>query len=212
DRQNTTASVPDGVAGQHGHRRYKKPYTIKFGEVQMQTFRALGRINWDQDTAEIFLVGGGGTLKNAIIGRTRKEGVHCEATIESRDDRDQLRLATPGTRWCSTTATAPSRSRGFFAQEFGKLYRSCGTCGNIPRKVTVENVFAIDPLVRRRHCQRNNNDQATLKNIFVKTTDGRRTSKVCQWSQASKTLLEAATVRRASTPSVLDEDVHINED
>ncbi|ETM40217.1 hypothetical protein L914_13782, partial [Phytophthora nicotianae] len=102
--------------------------------------------------------------------------------------------------------------KGFFAQEFGKLYRSCGTCGNIPRKVTVENVYAIDPLVSVVTVNKNNNDQATFKNIYVKTTDGKKNVKVCQWSQASKTPSNLGDGPSGKLCQYSSSDVHINED
>ncbi|KAG4037381.1 hypothetical protein PC123_g27054, partial [Phytophthora cactorum] len=215
--KNTTASVPDGTwPASTGIVRYKKPYTIKAGEVfdgKMQTFErsdiTCSGGEGQKDTA-VFLVEAGGTLKNAIIGKNQKEGVHCDyhdCTIENVwwDDVCEDALSIKGGSASSVTTVTNCGARyaedkvvqhngygtvkikGFFAQEFGKLYRSCGTCGNIPRKVTVENVYAIDPLVSVVTVNKNNNDQATLKNIYVKTTDGKKNVKVCQWSQASKT-------------------------
>ncbi|KAG6941592.1 hypothetical protein JG688_00018583, partial [Phytophthora aleatoria] len=209
--KNTTASVPDGTwPASTGIVRYKKPYTIKAGEVfdgKMQTFErsdiTCSGGEGQKDTA-VFLVEAGGTLKNAIIGKNQKEGVHCDyhdCTIENVwwDDVCEDALSIKGGSASSVTTVTNCGARyaedkvvqhngygtvkikGFFAQVFGKLYRSCGTCGNIPRKVTVENVYAIDPLVSVVTVNKNNNDQATLKNIYVKTTDGKKNVKVCQW-------------------------------
>ncbi|EEY52957.1 polysaccharide lyase, putative [Phytophthora infestans T30-4] len=240
--KNTTASVPDGTwPASTGIVRYKKPYTIKAGEVfdgKMQIFErsdiTCSGGEGQKDTA-VFLVEAGGTLKNAIIGKNQKEGVHCDyhdCTIENVwwDDVCEDALSIKGGSASSVTTVTNCGARyaedkvvqhngygtvkikGFFAQEFGKLYRSCGTCGNIPRKVTVENVFAIDPLVSVVTVNKNNNDQATLKNIFVKTTDGKKNVKVCQWSQASKTPSNVGDGPSGKLCQYSTSDVHINED
>ncbi|EEY68047.1 polysaccharide lyase, putative [Phytophthora infestans T30-4] len=240
--KNTTASVPDGTwPASTGIVRYKKPYTIKAGEVfdgKMQTFErsdiTCSGGEGQKDTA-VFLVEAGGTLKNAIIGKNQKEGVHCDyhdCTIENVwwDDVCEDALSIKGGSASSVTTVTNCGARyaedkvvqhngygtvkikGFFAQEFDKLYRSCGTCGNIPRKVTVENVYAIDPLVSVVTVNKNNNDQATLKNIFVKTTDGKKNVKVCQWSQASKTPSNVGDGPSGKLCQYSTSDVHINED
>ncbi|EEY66566.1 polysaccharide lyase, putative [Phytophthora infestans T30-4] len=240
--KNTTASVPDGTwPASTGIVRYKKPYTIKAGEVfdgKMQTFErsdiTCSGGEGQKDTA-VFLVEAGGTLKNAIIGKNQKEGVHCDyhdCTIENVwwDDVCEDALSIKGGSASSVTTVTNCGARyaedkvvqhngygtvkikGFFAQEFGRLYRSCGTCGNIPRKVTVENVYAIDPLVSVVTVNKNNNDQATLKNIFVKTTDGKKNVKVCQWSQASKTPSNVGDGPSGKLCQYSTSDVHINED
>ncbi|KAG2791330.1 hypothetical protein PC119_g26550, partial [Phytophthora cactorum] len=239
--KNTTASVPDGTwPASTGIVRYKKPYTIKAGEVfdgKMQTFErsdiTCSGGEGQKDTA-VFLVEAGGTLKNAIIGKNQKEGVHCDyhdCTIENVwwDDVCEDALSIKGGSASSVTTVTNCGARyaedkvvqhngygtvkikGFFAQEFGKLYRSCGTCGNIPRKVTVENVYAIDPLVSVVTVNKNNNDQATLKNIYVKTTDGKKNVKVCQWSQASKTPSNLGDGPSGKLCQYSSSDVHINE-
>ncbi|KAF4036953.1 Pectate lyase [Phytophthora infestans] len=215
--RNTTASVPDGTwPASTGIVRYKKPYTIKAGEVfdgKMQTFE-----------------------RSDITCSGEPEGdVHCDyhdCTIENVwwDDVCEDALSIKGGSASSVTTVTNCGARyaedkvvqhngygtvkikGFFAQEFGKLYRSCGTCGNIPRKVTVENVYALDPLVSVVTVNKNNNDQATLKNIFVKTTDGKKNVKVCQWSQASKTPSNVGDGPSGKLCQYSTSDVHINED
>ncbi|KAL3656157.1 hypothetical protein V7S43_012923 [Phytophthora oleae] len=240
--KNTTATVPDGTwPASTGIVRYKKPYIVKAGEVfdgKMQTFErsdiTCSGGEGQKDTA-VFLVEAGGTLKNAIIGKNQKEGVHCDdhdCTIENVwwDDVCEDALSIKGGSASSVTTVTNCGARyaedkvvqhngygtvkikGFFAQEFGKLYRSCGTCGNIPRKVIVENVFAIDPLVSVVTVNKNNNDQATLKNIYVKTTNGKDNVKVCQWSQASKTPSNLGDGPSGKLCQYSTSDIHINEE
>ncbi|KAL4171335.1 hypothetical protein KRP22_009431 [Phytophthora ramorum] len=239
---NSSGSVPDGTwPASTGTVLYKKPYTIKAGEVfdgKMQTFERSDITctggEGQKDTA-VFLVEAGGTLKNAIIGKNQKEGVHCDdhdCTIENVwwDDVCEDALSIKGGSASSVTTVTNCGARyaedkvvqhngygtvkikGFFAQEFGKLYRSCGTCGNIPRTVTVENVYAIDPLVSVVTVNKNYNDKATLKNIYVKTTDGKDDVKVCQWSQGSKTPSNLGDGPSGTLCKYTESDIHINEE
>ncbi|KAH7462601.1 putative pectate lyase G [Phytophthora ramorum] len=239
---NSSGSVPDGTwPASTGTVLYKEPYTIKAGEVfdgKMQTFERSDITctggEGQKDTA-VFLVEAGGTLKNAIIGKNQKEGVHCDdhdCTIENVwwDDVCEDALSIKGGSASSVTTVTNCGARyaedkvvqhngygtvkikGFFAQEFGKLYRSCGTCGNIPRIVTVENVYAIDPLVSVVTVNKNYNDKATLKNIYVKTTDGKDDVKVCQWSQGSKTPSNLGDGPSGSLCKYTESDIHINEE
>ncbi|KAE9268671.1 hypothetical protein PR003_g31366, partial [Phytophthora rubi] len=100
---------------------------------------------------------------------------------------------------------------GFFAQEFGKLYRSCGTCGNIARTVTVENVYAIDPLVSLVTVNKNYGDKATLSNIRIKTSNGNSDVKVCQWSQGGSTPSNLGDGPSGTLCQYSESDVQINQ-
>ncbi|KAG3059753.1 hypothetical protein PI124_g23010, partial [Phytophthora idaei] len=238
----TNGSVPDGTwPASTGVVLYSKPYTIKAGEVfdgKMQTFErsdiTCSGGEGQKDTA-VFLVEAGGTIKNAIIGKNQKEGVHCDdhdCTIENVwwDDVCENALSIKGGTASSVTTVTNCGARyasdkvvqhngygtvkinGFFAQECGKLYRSCGTCGDIPRTVTVDNVYAIDPLVSVVTVNKNYGDQATLRNIYVKTTDGKDDVKVCQWSQGSSKPSNLGDGPSGTLCQYSDSDIHINEE
>ncbi|KAG6953764.1 hypothetical protein JG688_00012664, partial [Phytophthora aleatoria] len=238
----TNGSVPDGTwPASTGVVLYSKPYTIKAGEVfdgKMQTFErsdiTCSGGEGQKDTA-VFLVEAGGTLKNAIIGKNQKEGVHCDdhdCTIENVwwDDVCEDALSIKGGTASSVTTVTNCGARyasdkvvqhngygtvkinGFFAQEFGKLYRSCGTCGDIPRTVTVDNVYAIDPLVSVVTVNKNYGDQATLSNIHVKTTNGNNDVKVCQWSQGGSSPSNLGDGPSGTLCQYSDSDIHINEE
>ncbi|KAF4028496.1 Pectate lyase [Phytophthora infestans] len=171
-----------------------------------------------KDTA-VFLVEAGGTLKNAIIGKNQKEGDHCDdhdCTIENVwwDDVCEDALSVKGGTASSVTTHngyGTVKIDGFFAQEFGKLYRSCGTCGDIPRTVTVDNVYAIDPLVSVITVNKNYGDQAKLSNIHVKTTNGNTGVKVCQWSQGGSSPSNLGDGPSGTLCQYSESDVHINE-
>ncbi|KAG6623070.1 Polysaccharide lyase [Phytophthora cinnamomi] len=81
---------------------------------------------------------------------------------------------------------------GFFAQDFGKLYRSCGSCKNNPaqRFLNIRNVYAdleiikaqrVDPNVSIVMMNENYNDEAVLRNIYVKP--GAENYTECGWSR-----------------------------
>ncbi|KAH9078677.1 hypothetical protein Ae201684P_019753 [Aphanomyces euteiches] len=129
-----------------------------------------GQTEGGKDTA-VFWVENGGTLKNVIIGKNQVEGVHCEdhgCTIENVwwDDvcEDALSIKVPTTRSSNTT-----------------LYRSCGSCKTqYQRKVTVTNVYAVNPKVTLVGVNKNYNDQAKFSNIKIKSS---KTPNVCTYFQ-----------------------------
>jgi hypothetical protein len=192
--------------------KYSAPYTVKKGTVfdgKMKTYersniKCGGQSESGKSTA-VFLVESGATLKNAIIGKNQMEGVHCEqsgCTIQNVwwDDVCEDALSIKGGSASSVSKVIGGGARyaddkviqhnglgtvqieGFYAQDFGKLYRSCGTCGNKQRKVSLTNVYAVNPKVSIVTVNKNYNDQATLSNIKIK---GSKSKPVCQWSQAS---------------------------
>ncbi|KAF4317660.1 hypothetical protein BBO99_00002586 [Phytophthora kernoviae] len=151
----------------------------------------------------VFLVEPGATLKNVIIGKNQMDGVHCEqsgCTIENVwwDDvcEDALSIKGGSVNSISKVIGGGARSasdkivqhnglgtvsiEGFYAQDFGKLYRSCGTCGQA-RKVTVKNVYAVNGRVSIVTVNQNWGDQATLENIKIK---GKKVD-VCAWGQGN---------------------------
>ncbi|KAG2524522.1 hypothetical protein JM18_004454 [Phytophthora kernoviae] len=196
-----------------GSVQYSEAYTVKAGEIfdgKMQTFERSdvtceGQTESGKDTA-VFLVEAGGTLKNAIIGKNQMEGVHCDdsdCTIENVwwDDvcEDALSIKGGSASSVSTVTGGGARNAddkviqhngygtvkidGFYAETFGKLYRSCGTCGDKQRFVSMSNVYAVNPSVSIVTVNENNGDEATLSNIYIKADDDGYT--VCAWSQAT---------------------------
>jgi hypothetical protein len=186
------------------------PITVKNGEVfdgKMQTYersnvKCTGQNEGGKADA-IFLVEAGGTLKNVIIGVNQAEGVHCENSgcrIEnvwwSDVCEDALSIKGGTDSSVSTVIGGGARNAddkiiqhngkgsviidGFYAETFGKLYRSCGQCGNIARKVTITNVLAVNPKVGIATVNQNWNDQATLSNIYIRTS--KSSVEICGWS------------------------------
>jgi hypothetical protein len=190
---------------------YSEPYTVKKGEVFDGKMKVYQRSNIkctdDNESGKataVFLVDAGGTLKNVVIGANQREGVHCEQSgcvIENVwwDDVCEDALSIKGGSASSVSKVIGGGARsgqdkliqhnglglvqieGFYAQDFGKLYRSCGTCGNKARKVSVTNVYAVNPGVSIVTVNENYGDQATLSNIKIK--NGAK-KPVCQWGTA----------------------------
>ncbi|TYZ67624.1 hypothetical protein PybrP1_010002 [[Pythium] brassicae (nom. inval.)] len=156
----------------------------------------------------VFLVEPGAILKNVIIGKNQAEGVHCEdggCTIENVwwDDVCEDALSIKGGSASSVSKVIGGGARfandkviqhngygtvtidGFYVQDFGKLYRACGDCDSrIQRKVTVSNVYAVNPKTGIVTVNKNYNDEAKLSNIKIKTSKKPADLDVCGWSQA----------------------------
>ncbi|TMW64583.1 hypothetical protein Poli38472_011463 [Pythium oligandrum] len=225
---------------------YKAPYVVKKGTVfdgGMKTYERSDITCTEGEGGKadaVFLVEPGATLKNVIIGKNQKEGVHCEqhdCKIENVwwDDVCEDALSIKGGSSSSVSTVTGGGARyasdkviqqngpgkvtidGFYAYDFGKLYRSCGTCGNIPRQVSVSNVLAVNPKVSVITVNKNYGDKATLKNVKVVTTSKKP---ICQWSQGgsspknlgdgpSGTLCQYSTSDVYITKEARDSDVEI---
>ncbi|KUF80751.1 hypothetical protein AM588_10000191 [Phytophthora nicotianae] len=167
----------------------------------MQTFERSdvsceGQTESGSDTA-VFKVEAGGTLKNVIIGKNQMEGVHCDnhdCTIENVwwDDvcgRPEYQGGTASS--VSTVTGGGARSAddkviqhnglgtvnidGFYGEDISKLYRSCGTCGDKAKKVSVSNVYVVNPGNAIVTVNKNWGDEATLSNIWVKSSGDKST-------------------------------------
>ncbi|ETI30299.1 hypothetical protein F443_22580, partial [Phytophthora nicotianae P1569] len=193
--------------------QYSEAYIIKAGEVfdgKMQTFERSdvsceGQTESGADTA-VFKMEPGATLKNAIIGKNQMEGVHCDkhdCTIENVwwDDVCEDALSIKGGTASSVSTVTNCGARyaddkviqhngygtvkidSFYGEDISKLYRSCGTCGDRPKKVSVTNSYIVNPTNSIVTVNKNWGDQATLKNIWIKSS--KASVKVCQWSQGN---------------------------
>ncbi|KAG6616819.1 pectate lyase D [Phytophthora cinnamomi] len=186
---------------------FDEVYTIKAGEVfdgEMQTFDRFNLTCQGQKESEnftaVFRLEAGATLKNAIIGVNQMEGVHCDyndCTIENVwwEDVCEDALSIKGGNASSVSRVIGGGARyaddkviqhngfgtvvvdGFFAQDFGKLYRSCGTCKPRQRFLNVSNTLVdleiiqtqrVDPNVSIIMMNENFGDQAVLRNFYVK--------------------------------------------
>ncbi|KUF95857.1 pectate lyase D [Phytophthora nicotianae] len=221
--------------------QYSEAYIIKAGEVfdgKMQTFERSdvsceGQTESGADTA-VFKMEPGATLKNAIIGKNQMEGVHCDkhdCTIENVwwDDVCEDALSIKGGTASSVSTVTNCGARyaddkviqhngygtvkidSFYGEDISKLYRSCGTCGDRPKKVSVTNSYIVNPTNSIVTVNKNWGDQATLKNIWIKSS--KASVKVCQWSQGNANG-EPKMLGNGPSPPLCqysESDVHINE-
>jgi hypothetical protein len=221
---------------------YTEPYTVAAGETfdgGMKTYQRSditceGQTESGSSTA-VFLVEAGGTLKNVIIGADQMEGVHCDdsdCTIENVwwDDvcEDALSIKGGSASSVSTVTGGGARNAddkviqhngygtvkidGFYAETFGKLYRSCGTCGDKQRFVSVSNVYAVSPDKSIVTVNENYGDEATLSNIYIKSDDDGYV--VCAWSEGNEDGEPTELGDGIKDPlcQYSESDIHINED
>ncbi|KAI9909414.1 hypothetical protein PsorP6_014590 [Peronosclerospora sorghi] len=150
----------------------------------------------------VFAVEPGATLKNVIIGKNQMEGVHCEMSdckIENVwwEDVCEDALSIKGGNPSSVSYVLGGGARyaddkviqfnaygtilidGFFAQDFGKLCRSCGNCESNPRQrfVNMSNIYVDVEVIKTNRVDKNVSlvtvnenfgDRAVLHNIHVK--------------------------------------------
>ncbi|KAG2795298.1 hypothetical protein PC112_g22696 [Phytophthora cactorum] len=204
----------------------------------MQTFERSdvsceGQTESGADTA-VFKMEPGATLKNAIIGKNQMEGVHCDkhdCVIENVwwDDVCEDALSIKGGTASSVSKIIGGGARyaddkviqhngygtveidGFYGEDISKLYRSCGTCGDRPKKVSVSNSYIVNPGNAIVTVNKNWGDEATLKNVWVKSS--KASVKICQWSQGNANG-EPKMLGNGPSPPLCqysESDVHINE-
>lgn len=150
----------------------------------------------------MFILEEGATLKNVIIGINQSEGVHCDkhsCTLENVwwEDVCEDALTVGGGSSSSITRVIGGGARsasdkvvqhngagtvsidGFYVQDFGKLYRSCGNCkaNGSSRHVQVSNVYAVNPKATIVGINTNYGDTATIKNLKIKSS--KSSVKVC---------------------------------
>ncbi|TDH73995.1 hypothetical protein CCR75_003631 [Bremia lactucae] len=201
---------------------FDEPYVVKSGETydgKMQTFdrsniKCEGQKESGAETS-VFKLEPGATLRNCIIGKNQMEGVHCfehDCIVENVwwDDVCEDAFTIKGGKASSVTKILGGGARyaddkvfqhnsvgtvvidGFFAQDFGKLYRSCGTCSTNPaqRFLKLSNVYAdltiikakrVDPNVSIVMMNENYKDEAVLRNITVKP--GKEPYTECSWAE-----------------------------
>lgn len=141
----------------------------------------------DENQDPLFNLASGATLKNVILGSPAGDGVHCAGpcTLENvwwedvGEDAATFRGSSSSqtmTVDCGGAKAAADKIfqhngagtltvRNFVAQDFGKLYRSCGNCDTqYARHVVFENITATGGKTIAGINQ-NYNDTATFKNV-----------------------------------------------
>ncbi|KAH7711368.1 pectate lyase [Aphelenchoides avenae] len=141
----------------------------------------------DESQSPIFRLEDGAVIRNVVIGAPAADGIHCygSCTIENVwwEDVGEDAATFKGGASAKYTVTGGGAKKAsdkvfqhngggtltiknFQVEDFGKLYRSCGTCGcNFQRHVVIENVKAKGPGKNIAGVNANCGDTATLKNI-----------------------------------------------
>ncbi|MDY7103147.1 MAG: pectate lyase, partial [Actinomycetota bacterium] len=149
----------------------------------------LGDGGQDEGQDPIFRLADGATIENVILGAPAADGIHCAgectirnvwwedvgedaATFRAEDPAAQMLVDGGGARLASDkvfqhNGTGTVTIRDFEVEDFGKLYRSCGTCDELERHVVVESVTAIAPGLTIVGINPGNGDTATLSDITV---------------------------------------------
>ncbi|OJJ07164.1 hypothetical protein ASPVEDRAFT_141582 [Aspergillus versicolor CBS 583.65] len=158
------------IPGSTGSVTFDEPYEIAAGETydgELQTFgRGVECTGQDEggESDTVFIVQEGGTLRNAIIGADQIEGVYClgACTIENvwwekvcedalslKEGSGPYNVIGGGAQGAEDKVIQHNSEGeviidGFTVYDFGKLYRSCGTCGDVQRTATISNVIAVE--------------------------------------------------------------------
>lgn len=171
----------------------------------------------------LFILKAGATLQNVIVGPRQQDGVHCEehdCTIKNvwwaDVCEDALSIIGGSANSVSNVIGGGAKLandkiiqhngpgtvniEGFYAEDFGKLYRSCGKCKTqYPRAVKLTNIYAVDPKVTVVAVNSNYNDKATLTN--VKIDKASKNKPVCEYTKGS-TSAEPSVLGKGPSGSV----------
>ncbi len=151
---------------------------------------ALGASGQVEGGDPLFEIANGGTLQNVIIGNPAADGVHCGGTCTLKnvwweDVGEDAATSRGGSSIVMTIDGGGAKGaadkvfqhngggtmviKNFCAQDFGKLYRSCGNCSSqSQRNVQFENVMIIPRAGALAGVNANYNDTATFKMITIK--------------------------------------------
>ncbi|KAH8426374.1 pectate lyase [Aspergillus melleus] len=145
------------------------------------------------DSDAVFEIENGGTLSNVIIGPNQIEGVHCFGsctltnvwwsavcedafTIKEQEDGETTTITGGGAfkaedKVLQQNGGGTLEVSGFYVEDFGKLYRSCGNCDDMPtRHVVLDNVYAVSGK-QIAGINANYDDTATLRGVTVSDVD-----------------------------------------
>ncbi|GMF15812.1 unnamed protein product [Phytophthora fragariaefolia] len=199
-----------------GNVEYSEVYVVAAGETfdgGLKTYQRSDITCAEQDEGgwrdAMFKLEAGATLKNVIIGKNQREGVHCDdhdCTLENVwwEDVCEDALSVKGGNADSVTNVLACGAKnaedkiiqhngyghvninGFYAENFGKLYRSCGTCGSIKRTVYLNHVWGNNPENALVTVNSNNGDVATFTDdIHVHSDDGNDDIVICKTTEAT---------------------------
>ncbi|KAJ8552250.1 hypothetical protein ON010_g10296 [Phytophthora cinnamomi] len=212
----TYAAVVSAWPTSTGNVEYSEVYVVAAGETfdgGLKTYQRSDITCAEQDEGgwrdAMFKLEAGATLKNVIIGKNQREGVHCDdhdCTLENVwwEDVCEDALSVKGGTADSVTNVLACGAKnaedkiiqhngyghvninGFYAENFGKLYRSCGTCGSKKRTVYLNHVWGNNPQNALVTVNSNNGDIATFTDdIHVHSDDGNDDIVICKTTDAT---------------------------
>jgi hypothetical protein len=152
------------------------------------------------DKETVFMVEDGGEVRNVIIGKDQAEGIHCKGSCTIRNVwwekvcEDALTIGQTGAgdvsyvigggafgaddKIIQHNGAGTVNIDGFFASDFGKLYRGCGNCATSHERHVVVNNVCLASGSTGVGINTNWGDTATLTNI--KTRGGKpSTANLC---------------------------------
>ena len=163
----------------------------------------LGTSGQNEDQGPLFNLANGATLQNAILGNPAADGIHCEgtctlknvwwedvgedaATLQGTSASQVMTIDGGGAQKASDKIfqhNGPGTMiiKNFCAQDFGKLYRSCGNCDmQYARHVELQNVMVLPSSATSALAgvNANYNDTAKFSAITIKAATNSLT--VCQ--------------------------------
>lgn len=163
----------------------------------------LGSSGGGEGQDPLFVVKAGGTLKNVILGAPAADGVHCEGsctienvwwedvgedaiTLEGSSSSNTYRITGGGARKATDKVIQHNGGgtlyvKNFLVEDFGKLYRSCGNCGDqYERHSEFDTIVANGEKSVLAGVNQNYGDSAKFKNIFADIT-----MKICERYQGN---------------------------
>ena len=178
---------------------------------------ALGTSGQSEDQDPLFNLKSGATLQNVILGNPAADGVHCEgsctlknvwwedvgedaATLKGSSSSQVMTIDGGGAQKADDKVfqhNGPGTMiiKNFCAQDFGKLYRSCGNCSTqYTRHLQMQNILAIPSSNSETLAGMNAtyNDTATFSQITIKAKSG--AIDVCQRYTANDTGAEPSKI------------------
>jgi len=155
----------------------------------------LGGSGQNEGQGPLFQIANGGTLTNVIIGNPAADGVHCSgsctlrnvwwedvgedaATLQGSSSSQTMTIDTGGAKAATDKVfqhNGPGTMiiKNFCAQDFGKLYRSCGNCSTqYTRHVEFDNVMIMPKIGPLAGVNANYNDTAKFTRIIVRASSG----------------------------------------
>lgn len=176
----------------------------------------LGSGSGEEGQDPLFVVKAGGSLKNVILGAPAADGVHCEGscTIENvwwedvgedaitllgSSSSNVYRISNSGARKASDKVIQHNGGgtvyvKNFLVEDFGKLYRSCGNCGDqYQRKSEFDNIVANGSKSILAGVNTKYKDSAKFTNIFPDLT-----MTICERYDGNNTGAEPSSVGKGA--------------